>query len=267
MEYVDTVKHIQLLTVEEEIELAKKIEAGDKKAKEEFINKNLRLVVKIAVKYQGNGLELDDLIQEGTIGLIKAVDKFDYRKGWKFSTYAHWWIQHCIHRATNRYRIIRLPDRIMDKASVVKKARNEIINEYGREPTIEQLVEMTGLKENIVQPIIQGLSKPLYLDHFKGSNNEDLDSNNFIADENALDPEKVAEEVDLRKRLEQIMKTLNPREREIIKMRMGFYGEAKSLAEIAQCFNLSRERIRQIEAKTLEKLRMPHKQKFIKDYK
>lgn len=265
--YLKEIGRVPLLTPEEEIELAERIEKNDEAAKRRLIEANLRLVVSIAKRYIGRGLSFLDLIQEGNLGLIKAVEKFDYRKGFKFSTYATWWIRQAITRAiADQARTIRVPVHMVETINKLGRVNRQLVQELGREPTIEELAEGMGMTPDKIREIIKVAQEPVSLETPIGEE-DDSHLGDFIQDEDALAPAEAASAQLLREQLEHSLDTLTPREEKVLRLRFGLDdGRARTLEEVGQIFGVTRERIRQIEAKALRKLRHPSRSKRLKDY-
>ncbi|HAA89135.1 MAG TPA: RNA polymerase sigma factor RpoD [Peptococcaceae bacterium] len=265
--YLKEIGRIPLLTPEEEIELAKRIEQGDEEAKRKLCEANLRLVVSIAKRYVGRGMLFLDLIQEGNLGLLKAVEKFDYRKGYKFSTYATWWIRQAITRAiADQARTIRIPVHMVETINKLVRVSRQLLQKLGREPTPEEIAKEMGISVERVQEIMKIAQEPVSLETPIGEE-EDSHLGDFIEDEDALAPAEAASSTLLREQLEEVLETLTPREREVLRLRFGLDdGRPRTLEEVGQKFNVTRERIRQIEAKALRKLRHPSRSKKLKDY-
>ncbi|KLO21809.1 RNA polymerase sigma factor rpoD [Marinitoga sp. 1197] len=266
--YLKEIGKIKLLTPQRERRLAKRAHEGNKKARDELIRANLRLVISIAKKYVGRGLSFLDLIQEGNIGLIKAVNKFDYKKGFKFSTYATWWIRQAITRAiADQARTIRIPVHMVETINKFNKIIREYLQEYGEYPSPEKLAELTGKPVEKVNEILLTARETISADSPLGSSDEDDSTiGDFIADDSLDKPSEVAMKMLLREELEKILDTLQPREAMVLKMRYGLLdGKVKTLEEVGQYFNVTRERIRQIEVKALRKLRHPSRSAQLKE--
>ena len=258
--YLKEIGKVPLLSAEEEIELAKRMENGDQEAKKRLAEANLRLVVSIAKRYVGRGMLFLDLIQEGNLGLIKAVEKFDYRKGYKFSTYATWWIRQAITRAiADQARTIRIPVHMVETI-------NKLIRELGREPTPEEISEEMGMPVDRVREILKISQEPVSLETPIGEE-EDSHLGDFIQDDNVPVPAEAASFTLLREQLVEVLGTLTEREQKVLRLRFGLDdGRARTLEEVGKEFNVTRERIRQIEAKALRKLRHPSRSRKLKDY-
>ncbi len=265
--YLKEIGRIPLLTAEEEVELAKRIEQGDEEAKRRLAEANLRLVVSIAKRYVGRGMLFLDLIQEGNLGLIKAVEKFDYRKGFKFSTYATWWIRQAITRAiADQARTIRIPVHMVETINKLVRVNRQLMQELGRDPTPEEIAQEMDIPEERVREIMKIAQEPVSLETPIGEE-EDSHLGDFIEDEDALAPAEAASFILLKEQLEEVLETLTPRERDVLRLRFGLEdGKARTLEEVGQKFKVTRERIRQIEAKALRKLRHPTRSKKLKDY-
>ncbi|MBQ5824947.1 MAG: RNA polymerase sigma factor RpoD [Clostridia bacterium] len=265
--YLKEIGHVQLLSSEEEIQLAMRIANNDEEAKSRLAEANLRLVVSIAKRYVGRGMQFLDLIQEGNLGLIKAVDKFDYTKGFKFSTYATWWIRQAITRAiADQARTIRIPVHMVEQINKVKKATNTLLHDLGREPTTEEIAREVELSVDKVRDIRRVSQEPVSLETPIGEE-EDSHLGDFIPDDDALAPADVASNVHLKESLEEVLNTLTPREKKVIILRFGLVdGHPRTLEEVGKEFNVTRERIRQIEAKALRKLRHPSRSKKLRDF-
>ncbi len=265
--YLKEIGKDDLLSAEEEMELARRMSEGDAEAKERLTQCNLRLVVSIAKRYVGRGLLFLDLIQEGNLGLIKAVDKFDYSKGYKFSTYATWWIRHAITRAiADQARTIRIPVHMVETINKLMREQRRLIQEYGREPTVEELSEVLGMPPDKVSETMKVALEPVSLETPIGEEDESH-LGDFIPDSDAPAPPEAASQTLLKEQLMEVLGTLNEREREVLKLRYGLDGgRTRTLEEVGQAFEVTRERIRQIEAKALRKLRHPTRSKKLKDY-
>ena len=255
------------LTPEEEIELAIRISEDDQEAKKRLAEANLRLVVSIAKRYVGRGMQFLDLIQEGNLGLIKAVDKFDYTKGFKFSTYATWWIRQAITRAiADQARTIRIPVHMVETINKVKKANSQLLHQNGREATPDEIAEFLEMPVDKVREILRVAQEPVSLETPIGEE-EDSHLGDFIPDDDALAPADAASMSLLKEQLADVLKTLTPREAKVLSLRFGLDdGNPKTLEEVGKVFNVTRERIRQIEAKALRKLRHPSRSKKLKDF-
>ncbi len=265
--YLKEIGKIPLLSFEEEIELAKRMEAGDTEAKERLAEANLRLVVSIAKRYSGRGMQLLDLIQEGNLGLIKAVEKFDYRKGYKFSTYATWWIRQAITRAiADQSRTIRIPVHMVETINRMIRTSRQLVQELGREPTTEEIAEKMGVSAERVEELRQISLEPVSLESPVGDE-EDSHLGDFIQDENMAAPADEAAYSLLREQLEEVLDGLSEREKMVLKLRFGLEdGRPHTLEEVGKQFHVTRERIRQIEAKALRRLRHPSKSRKLKGY-
>ena len=264
--YLKEIGKVPLLTAEEEIELAQRMEEGDEEAKKRLCEANLRLVVSIAKRYVGRGMLFLDLIQEGNLGLIKAVEKFDYRKGYKFSTYATWWIRQAITRAiADQARTIRIPVHMVETINKLIRVSRQLLQEYGREPLPEEIAEEMGIPEDKVREIIKIAQEPVSLETPIGEE-EDSHLGDFIPDDDAPAPAEAAAFTLLKEQLMSVLSTLTPREEMVLKLRFGLEdGRARTLEEVGKEFKVTRERIRQIEAKALRKLRHPSRSRRLKD--
>ena len=264
--YLKEIGKVPLLSADEEIELAKRMEEGDADAKRRLSEANLRLVVSIAKRYVGRGMMFLDLIQEGNLGLIKAVEKFDYRKGYKFSTYATWWIRQAITRAiADQARTIRIPVHMVETINKLIRVSRQLLQEYGREPQPDEIAEVMGISEEKVREIIKIAQEPVSLETPIGEE-EDSHLGDFIPDDDAPAPADAAAFTLLKEQLMGVLSTLTPREEKVLKLRFGLEdGRARTLEEVGKEFNVTRERIRQIEAKALRKLRHPSRSRKLKD--
>lgn len=265
--YLKEIGKVPLLTAEEEVELAKRMEAGDEVAKKRLAEANLRLVVSIAKRYVGRGMLFLDLIQEGNLGLIKAVEKFDYRKGYKFSTYATWWIRQAITRAiADQARTIRIPVHMVETINKQIRVSRQLLQELGREPTPEEIAKEMDISVDRVREILKISQEPVSLETPIGEE-EDSHLGDFIRDDNAPIPADAAAFTMLKEQLEEVLGTLTDREQKVLRLRFGLDdGRARTLEEVGKEFNVTRERIRQIEAKALRKLRHPSRSRKLKDY-
>lgn len=265
--YLKEIGKVSLLTADEEIELAKRMEEGDVTAKKKLAEANLRLVVSIAKRYVGRGMLFLDLIQEGNLGLIKAVEKFDYRKGYKFSTYATWWIRQAITRAiADQARTIRIPVHMVETINKLIRVSRQLLQELGREPTPEEIAAEMGIDEARVRDILKISQEPVSLETPIGEE-EDSHLGDFIQDDNVPVPADAAAFALLREQLHEVLSTLTEREQRVLILRFGLEdGKARTLEEVGRDFNVTRERIRQIEAKALRKLRHPSRSRKLKDY-
>ena len=265
--YLKEIGKVPLLTAEEEVDLAQKMEAGDEEAKKRLAEANLRLVVSIANRYVGRGMLFLDLIQEGNLGLIKAVEKFDYRKGYKFSTYATWWIRQAITRAiADQARTIRIPVHMVETINKLIRVSRQLLQELGREPTPEEISKEMNMSVERVREILKISQEPVSLETPIGEE-EDSHLGDFIRDDNAPIPADAAAFTMLKEQLEEVLDTLTEREQKVLRLRFGLDdGRARTLEEVGREFNVTRERIRQIEAKALRKLRHPSRSRKLKDY-
>ncbi|MDY5884496.1 MAG: RNA polymerase sigma factor RpoD [Roseburia sp.] len=265
--YLKEIGKVPLLSAEEEIELAKRMELGDQEAKKRLAEANLRLVVSIAKRYVGRGMLFLDLIQEGNLGLIKAVEKFDYRKGYKFSTYATWWIRQAITRAiADQARTIRIPVHMVETINKLIRVSRQLLQELGREPSPEEIAAEMNMPVERVREILKISQEPVSLETPIGEE-EDSHLGDFIQDENVPVPADAAAFTLLKEQLEEVLGTLTEREQKVLTLRFGLEdGRARTLEEVGKEFNVTRERIRQIEAKALRKLRHPSRSRKLKDY-
>ena len=265
--YLKEIGKVNLLSAEEEIELAKPMEEGDENAKKRLAEANLRLVVSIAKRYVGRGMLFLDLIQEGNLGLIKAVEKFDYRKGYKFSTYATWWIRQAITRAiADQARTIRIPVHMVETINKLIRVSRQLLQELGREPTPEEIAEEMDMSVERVREILKISQEPVSLETPIGEE-EDSHLGDFIQDDNVPVPADAAAFTLLKEQLVEVLSTLTDREQKVLRLRFGLDdGRARTLEEVGKEFNVTRERIRQIEAKALRKLRHPSRSRKLKDY-
>ncbi|NLL48242.1 MAG: RNA polymerase sigma factor RpoD [Firmicutes bacterium] len=265
--YLKEIGRVPLLTAEEEVELAKGIEAGSEEAKRKLAEANLRLVVSIAKRYVGRGMHFLDLIQEGNLGLIKAVEKFDYRKGFKFSTYATWWIRQAITRSiADQARTIRIPVHMVETINKLTRVSRQLLQELGRAPTPEEIAEEMDLPVERVREIMKIAQEPVSLETPIGEE-EDSHLGDFIEDQEATAPAEAAAFTMLQEQLGQVLESLTPREQQVLRLRFGLDdGRGRTLEEVGQVFGVTRERIRQIEAKALRKLRHPSRSKKLKDF-
>ena len=265
--YLKEIGKVPLLSPDEEIELAKKIELGDEAAKKKLAEANLRLVVSIAKRYVGRGMQLLDLIQEGNLGLIKAVEKFDYRKGYKFSTYATWWIRQAITRAiADQARTIRIPVHMVETINRLVRTQRQLVQKLGREATPEELAKELDMPVDRMREIMKISQDPVSLETPIGEE-EDSHLGDFIQDDNVEVPADAATYTLLHEQLMEVLSTLTEREQKVLRLRFGLDdGRPRTLEEVGRQFNVTRERIRQIEAKALRKLRHPSRSKVLKDY-
>ncbi|MGI5949744.1 RNA polymerase sigma factor RpoD [Peptoniphilus sp.] len=265
--YLKEIGKIPLLTAEEEVEIAKRMEAGDEFAKKELAEANLRLVVSIAKRYVGRGMSFLDLIQEGNLGLMKAVDKFDYTKGFKFSTYATWWIRQAITRAiADQARTIRIPVHMVETINKLVRVQRQLVQELGRDPLPEEIAKEMNLDVERVREIQKIAQEPVSLETPIGEE-EDSHLGDFIPDDEILSPSDAATFTLLKEQLSTVLETLTEREKKVLTLRFGLEdGRARTLEEVGKEFDVTRERIRQIEAKALRKLRHPSRSKKLKDY-
>ena len=265
--YLKEIGKVSLLSADEEIELAKRMEKGDEAAKKRLAEANLRLVVSIAKRYVGRGMLFLDLIQEGNLGLIKAVEKFDYRKGYKFSTYATWWIRQAITRAiADQARTIRIPVHMVETINKLIRVSRQLLQELGREPTPEEIAAELDMPVDRVREILKISQEPVSLETPIGEE-EDSHLGDFIQDDNVPVPAEAAAQTLLKEQLDEVLDTLTEREQKVLRLRFGMNdGRARTLEEVGKEFDVTRERIRQIEAKALRKLRHPSRSKKLKDY-
>ena len=265
--YLKEIGRVPLLSSEEEIDLAIRIQNGDVAAKQRLSEANLRLVVSIAKRYLGRGMQFLDLIQEGNLGLIKAVEKFDYTKGFKFSTYATWWIRQAITRAiADQARTIRIPVHMVETINKVKKVQSQLLHQNGHEPSPDEIAEEIDMPVDKVREIMRVAQEPVSLETPIGEE-EDSHLGDFIPDNDAPAPADAASHTMLREQLSDVLSTLTPREAKVLKLRFGLEdGRSRTLEEVGKEFNVTRERIRQIEAKALRKLRHPSRSRKLKDY-
>ena len=265
--YLKEIGRVPLLTSEEEIDLAVRMANGDEAAKQRLSEANLRLVVSIAKRYVGRGMQFLDLIQEGNLGLIKAVEKFDYTKGFKFSTYATWWIRQAITRAiADQARTIRIPVHMVETINKVKKVSSQMLHKNGHEPTPEEIAQELGIGADRVREIMRVAQEPVSLETPIGEE-EDSHLGDFIPDDDTPAPADAASHVLLREQLSEVLHTLTPREEKVLRLRFGLEdGRSRTLEEVGKEFNVTRERIRQIEAKALRKLRHPSRSKKLRDF-
>ena len=265
--YLKDIGKIPLLSIERETYLAERISQGDENAKNELIEANLRLVVSIAKKYVGKGMYFLDLIQEGNLGLIKAVEKFDYTKGYKFSTYATWWIRQAITRAiADQARTIRIPVHMVETIHRVSKASRQLLQELGRDPTVDEIAEKVDMTPERVRDVLKTAQEPVSLETPIGEE-DDSHLGDFLRDETTPTPAEAVSYQLLKEQLDKVLHTLNPREEMVIKLRFGLIdGRSRTLEEVGKEFNITRERIRQIEAKALRKLKHQSKSKVLRGF-
>ena len=265
--YLKEIGRVPLLSPEEEIDLAIRISEGDESAKKRLSEANLRLVVSIAKRYLGRGMQFLDLIQEGNLGLIKAVEKFDYTKGYKFSTYATWWIRQAITRAiADQARTIRIPVHMVETINKVKKVSSQLLHTNGHEPTADEIALELAMPVDKVREIMRVAQEPVSLETPIGEE-EDSHLGDFIPDDDAPAPADAASHILLKEQLAEVLDTLTPREEKVLRLRFGLEdGRSRTLEEVGKEFNVTRERIRQIEAKALRKLRHPSRSKKLKDF-
>ena len=265
--YLKEIGKVPLLSTEKELELAKLMEEGDEKAKQALVEANLRLVVSIAKRYVGKGMSFLDLIQEGNLGLMKAVEKFDYRKGYKFSTYATWWIRQAITRAiADQARTIRIPVHMVETIHKVARISRQLLQEYGRDATAEEIAKTMKMSPEKVREIMKIALDPVSLETPIGEE-EDTHLGDFVEDRDSPAPAEAVSFTLLREQLNEVLHTLTPREEQVLKLRFGLDdGRTRTLEEVGKVFNITRERIRQIEAKALRKLRHPSRSKRLKEY-
>ena len=265
--YLKEIGSYQLLNADEEMELAKRMEEGDKEAKDMLCNANLRLVVSIAKRYVGRGMAFLDLIQEGNLGLMKAVDKFDWRRGFKFSTYATWWIRQAITRSiADQGRTIRIPVHMVETINKQIRVTRQLVQDYGRDPSPEEIAREMGISPEKVREISKIAQEPVSLETPIGEE-EDSHLGDFIPDEEAMSPADAAAFSMLKEQLDEVLSTLTEREQKVLRLRFGLDdGRQRTLEEVGQEFDVTRERIRQIEAKALRKLRHPSRSRKLKDY-
>ena len=265
--YLKEIGKVSLLTADEEIELAKRMEQGDEEAKKRLAEANLRLVVSIAKRYVGRGMLFLDLIQEGNLGLIKAVEKFDYRKGYKFSTYATWWIRQAITRAiADQARTIRIPVHMVETINKLIRVSRQLLQELGREPQPEEIAKEMNMPVDRVREILKISQEPVSLETPIGEE-EDSHLGDFIQDDNVPVPAEAAAQTLLKEQLDEVLDTLTEREQKVLRLRIGMNdGRARTLEEVGKEFDVTRERIRQIEAKALRKLRHPSRSRKLRDY-
>ena len=265
--YLKEIGKVPLLTANQEVEIAQRMADGDPEAKHQLAEANLRLVVSIAKRYVGRGMLFLDLIQEGNLGLIKAVEKFDYRKGYKFSTYATWWIRQAITRAiADQARTIRIPVHMVETINKLIRVNRKLVQEYGRDPRPDEIAKEMGISEEKVREIIKIAQEPVSLETPIGEE-DDSHLGDFIPDDDAPAPAEAVAVTLLKEQLMDVLNSLTPREAKVLRLRYGLDdGKARTLEEVGKEFNVTRERIRQIEAKALRKLRHPSRSKRLKDF-
>lgn len=265
--YLKEIGKIPLLSAEEEVELAKRIEQGDVEAKQKLASANLRLVVSLAKKFVNRGMQFLDLIQEGNLGLMRAVEKFDYRRKFKFSTYATWWIRQAITRAiADQARTIRIPVHMVETINKLVRVNRQLLQDYGREPRPDEVAKAMDISEEKVREIMKFAQEPVSLETPIGEE-EDSHLGDFIADESERSPQEAAESDILKEEIESVLDTLTGREKTVIKLRFGLIdGQSRTLEDVGKEFNVTRERIRQIEGKALRKLRHPSRSRRLKDF-
>ena len=265
--YLKEIGKVSLLSANEEVEIAQRMADGDMEAKQQLAEANLRLVVSIAKRYVGRGMLFLDLIQEGNLGLIKAVEKFDYRKGYKFSTYATWWIRQAITRAiADQARTIRIPVHMVETINKLIRVSRQLVQEYGRDPRPDEIAREMGISEDKVREIIKIAQEPISLETPIGEE-DDSHLGDFIPDDDAPAPAEAVAVTLLKEQLMDVLDSLTPREAKVLRLRYGLDdGKARTLEEVGKEFNVTRERIRQIEAKALRKLRHPSRSKRLKDF-
>lgn len=265
--YLKDIGKIQLLSSEDEIKLARRIEEGDEQARKELIESNLRLVVSIAKRYIGRGLQLLDLIQEGNLGLIKAVEKFDYKMGYKFSTYATWWIRQAITRSiADQSRTIRIPVHMVETINKISKAQRVLSQELGREPSEKEIANHLNLPEEKIREAIKVSMDPISLETPIGEE-DDSHLGDFIPDENGMVPATAVDRLMLKEQISSVLDTLKPREREVLELRFGIKdNKPRTLEEVGKQFGVTRERIRQIESKAMRKINHPSRRSKLKDF-
>ncbi len=265
--YLKEIGKVSLLKADEEISLAMRIQEGDEKAKNELAEANLRLVVSIAKRYVGRGMLFLDLIQEGNLGLIKAVEKFDYKKGYKFSTYATWWIRQAITRAiADQARTIRIPVHMVETINKFMRISRHLLQSFGRDPNVEEIAKEMGISEDKIREIMKIAQEPVSLETPIGEE-EDSHLGDFIEDHEAIAPNEEASFVLMKEQLEEVLETLTEREKKVLQLRFGLRdGKSRTLEDVGKYFGVTRERIRQIEAKALRKLRHPTRSKKLRDF-